>query len=94
MIVTTYTCDKCGHEQIGSDQMWNIGISVTVYSRTPQYSHSREPLKGELWCRPCVVKLGLLPTSEAVNDPPQPDPVPTFEEMIREIIKEEIDESR
>ncbi len=93
MIVTTYTCDKCGHEQTDNGQMWNIGVSVISHSHQQQHSYSRGPLKGELWCRPCIVKLGLLPTSKVVNDPPQPDPVPTFEDMIREITREEIDDS-
>jgi len=93
MIVTTYTCDKCSHAQEKSEQMWDIGILVREPNSTKYTSsYSQNPKSMQLWCRACVVKLGLLPSKK--DDPPKPDPIPTFEEMIREIIQEEIEGSQ
>ena len=89
MIVTTYTCDKCGAAKDNADNMWKIGIVV----ESPDYRTARQDVRNEqLWCRSCVVsKLGTLaPTKDT---PPQPDPLPTLEDMIREIVREEIGES-
>lgn len=88
MIVTTYTCDKCGREQTESKQMWEIGISARE-STIKFNKWVATPKESVLWCRSCVVKLGLLPSAE--NDPPKPVPTPTFEDMLREIIREEME---
>ena len=94
MIVTTYTCDKCGHEQNDDKQMWEIGIALN-HRGTPPSGFSR--LGGavlnetiELWCRKCVEGLRLLPTPRPKPDDPPPPPKPTLEDMIREIVHEEI----
>lgn len=93
MIVTTYTCDKCGHEQTDDEQMWDIGVSVAYHSFAQRDNYRKEPVKKELWCRACVVKLGLLSTSSVTSDPSQPETPLTLEDIIREIIREEIDSS-
>jgi len=92
VIVTTYTCDKCRHSQEGSEQMWDIGITVIHRPQPTRYSYSREPVEKALWCRKCVESLGLLPAEK--TDPPTSTPTPTFEDMIREIIQEEIEASQ
>lgn len=91
MIVTTYTCDKCGHSQDTNDQMWSIGILIDDYpTSSPSYS-SRVPNPNRLWCRACVESLGLLP--RAKDAPPLPTPLPTLEDMVREIVREEVEEA-
>lgn len=84
-IVTTYACDRCGHQQNSGEQMWDIGVGIQP---TAQYKPI-EYLKGKsLWCRACVVGvLGLLPKNN--DDPPPPSPAPTLEDMIRQIVREE-----
>lgn len=88
MIVTTYTCDKCGKTQTEPKQMWELGI--VAREQTAHFGRwVGTPKESALWCRSCVVKLGLLPSTE--NDPPKPTPTPTFEDMLREIIREEME---
>lgn len=91
MIVTTYTCDKCGHSQNDDAQMWNIAVDLWTRG-VPRSRSSYPPDSAELWCRKCVVGvLGKL--SSGPDGPPKPDPLPTLEDMIREIIREEIGET-
>ena len=91
-IVTTYTCDKCGHAQDDIEkpkQLWEIGILVREKKSKNVFQYSQAPKSTNLWCRSCVQKLGLLPQEKTT--PPTPTPTPTFEDMIREIIQEEIE---
>ena len=85
MIVTTYTCDRCGHTQGDSDQMWNIGIFVT--HNHYYVSASQSPHKSVLWCRRCAEEFHMLPTKDPVI---KESVAPTFEDILREIIREEI----
>ena len=88
MIITTYTCDKCGHAQDKNDQMWNIG--VVIGHDASIYYGNRTPNPVQLWCRDCIEGLGLLPPGGGAKDaPPLPDPPPTLEDMIREIVRQE-----
>lgn len=91
-IVTTYTCDKCGNMQEDDPLgMWQLEIKVGERTKS-NYTSRMQPVKVGLWCRSCVVKIGLLPPTK--DDPPAPTPPPTFEDMIREIIQEEIEASQ
>lgn len=90
MIITTYTCDKCGHEQTNDNQMWNIGVAIHHQAHDSRYAYSREPMVKGLWCRPCIESIGLLCPA------PKPDdkdvkPAPTLEDMIREIVANEVE---
>ena len=96
MIVTTYTCDKCGHsqERPGSPkQLWDVGIGIEVVGSSRSYSTSPPLFHAKIWCRDCVTKAGLLLPSRT-DEEKAPTPPPTLEDMIRELIKEEIDDSR
>ena len=92
MIVTTYTCDKCSHSQETYEQMWDIGIMVNHRANPTSYGRFNATAKQALWCRKCIIELGLLPAKK--GDEPTPEPTPTFEDMIREIIQEEIESSQ
>ncbi len=70
MIVTTYTCDKCGHSQETDEQMWNLGITVEHHGRlTGNYA---SPAANALWCRKCVETLALLPQGGGAKGAPPP----------------------
>ena len=88
MIVTTYTCDKCGAEQDNKIQMWDIGILVRSHGTGQIYENPQSDAK-ELWCRKCVEGLGLLPAPK-VKTPAKPPPA-TLEDKIRVIIHQEIE---
>ena len=94
MITTIYECDRCGHKQDNSEQMWEVvfgfkrcgdgGDSITFHRR-----------KTALWCRKCLEELHFI------QDPEKPHEVekepPTMEELFRqfvaEIAQEVVDES-
>jgi len=85
MIVTTYTCDKCGHEQTDTNLMWEVGVGI----RRSQKGGGDTPVARELWGQACVVKvLGALPHDPRTGEE-RPDPRPTLDDMVREIIREE-----
>lgn len=88
-ITTTYECDRCGHRQPEGDQMWLVGVSIRHWDD----QQSSPPKREQLWCRKCVVdRLGLLPDATAM---PMGAPRPRdLETMLREIIREEIENPR
>ena len=91
MIITTYACDRegCNTEQTNSEHMWEV--SVNLHSYRHRQATSYRPVRTELWCRSCVINvLGALP-----EQPPKtkhPDPIPTLEDIIRILIREETGE--
>ncbi len=87
MIVTTYTCDKCGHTQDTGSDMWSLRVSLDTSSGSHQFAMSK---RDALWCHSCVSKLGLLPIP-AASGPPVYNEEPTFEDMIRQIVREEVE---
>ena len=97
MIVTTYTCDKCGHEQTKRDDMWDIGILARTHGTVMAPGTGLHPYSSskaqELWCRPCVVELGLLPVPKPKAKAAAKPPPETLVDKIRVIIREEIEAS-
>lgn len=90
---TIYKCDRCGKEQDSPDQMWLVGFVVTsdLYRSTyrvfdPDFNHRRE------WCRACVEEFDLVPR---VQTKPLPvgEPQKTLEDLIREIVREEVEQN-
>ena len=91
-VETKYVCDRCGHTQESSDQMWNVGISYTTYHAPvrPDISYKH------LWCRRCLVAAGILSSSEAERkklDVPEPEIRPSFEDMLRSLVEEVVQEN-
>ena len=89
-VETKYVCDKCGHEQETSEQMWKIGISLKHIDTPGRINYTKTVKNKQLWCRGCVEdKLGLLPTAKQSAEAIKPTQI-TLEDMLREIIQEEI----
>ena len=86
MIKTTYTCDRCKNEIIDLNQVWCVGIKYHFYGGN--YNNNARPEVN--WCRPCMIKMGIMGTEEErkVNQPIEPPP--TIEDLIREIIRKEL----
>jgi len=77
---TTYTCDRCKQESDVYGWLNTISVSITRY---PQ--HTAE------WCDDCVIALGVvLPSTLGRGHAQAPQPAPTIEDMIREIVRSEI----
>lgn len=89
-VKTDYICDRCGRTQEKSDQFWVVGITIRSYDR-PGYAE--RPSFTAQWCRSCMETVELLGTYiielKKPDDPAPPTPL-TFEEQIREIVREEI----
>lgn len=99
-IVITHICDRCGHTQPKQpdntfpDRRDMHQISVIV-SDGPEYggpaftkiSHTA------LWCGKCLLEKRITRPYRRQGDP-EPPPPPSIEEMLREIVREEIDANR
>lgn len=87
MTTTKYVCDSCGAELepklkgYRPDQFWTVKIVyASSYGETTHASVE--------WCRPCLEKNGILVKSRPVDETPVISP--SFEGILREIIREEI----
>lgn len=89
MIVTTYSCDRCDHNQTTNQQMWEVGVHLRHCEGT---THSTQ--HKALWCRKCVEAVGIFPSPlQKRGEDQTPPPAPTLEDMLREMIREEIGET-
>ena len=89
MIVTTYTCDKCGHAQTGEEQTWEIGVSLKHigFKDSPFIARALKP--EALWCRECVEGIGLLcPPDVKPANASKPD---RLEDIVLELIHEALE---
>ncbi len=85
MITTIHKCDRCGHEQDHNLQMWWVAI---------QLDHSKYSSKKEkYWCRKCCDEFNLILEPPTPKEGELVPPIITLEDVIREIIREEIQNS-
>ena len=91
-ITTTYTCDRCGHEQKDNKQMWDILIAFRHNENSVMRASVYEGDKKALWCRACAAKFPIL--ASFAPKPLEGTAAPTLEETIREIIREELESAR
>jgi len=85
-IKTTYTCDRCGHSQDTGSQMWHVGAGLSESSYGDQTWSEKK-----LWCRTCCEEFHLLKVPASISTAHVPPEKPTFEELLRAIIAEEIE---
>ncbi len=86
---TTFKCDKCNETWSLVDdpkrQRWALQLKAGCLGNGSLYPTSTPSDHGgkvEL-CRPCMVLLGLVPSSKVgIPDPPTPEPKPTALEII------------
>ena len=95
--VTTYKCDKCRKESINPDELKLIVVGVGIKSTAYGSSYHEkafslyDPLRREMEvCDSCLEKLGFVHKKEGEDKKETQQPYPTLEDMIREIIREEI----
>lgn len=87
-VATKYVCDKCGHTQDTSVQMWEVGITRrSLDSPSMNAAAARQPPK-QLWCRECMVLAHILPCKKGEEE--KLPPPPTLEDLVREIVREEM----
>jgi hypothetical protein len=83
---TTYKCDRCGAESTGDDTIGLQRVAVGV----GQYFSDYSSRGSEEWCVKCRIEMGLEPTRKTHPEAVPVDPCPTLEEMVRAIVREEI----
>lgn len=86
MIKTTYICDKCKAQQDTSDQMWNIAVRCTHSPYSYVATDYQQPTMRALWCRKCADEFQLIATRRDIL----PEAKPGLEDLLRELIREEI----
>ena len=94
--VTIYKCDKCGKENTDPDELKliTIGVGIKSISYSSNYRDQGfnlyDPLRREMEvCNICLEKLGFV--HKKVNEYTEIEqPYPSLEDMVREIIREEI----
>jgi ribosomal protein L40E len=91
MIEIKYICDKCEATQPTAQQMWMIRVQIGHHGGG--YNQMPWSSKEEMWCRKCIEGLGLLPSFDQPAPESVPPPPPSFEDMVREIARDEITQS-
>ena len=93
----TYKCDRCGKESIDKDELnlriVGIGIKVDKYSSYQDRSYDLKDYynREKEMCEGCRRELGIIePMKKATGGLIMPVP-PTLEEVIREIVRSEIE---
>jgi hypothetical protein len=88
-----YTCDRCKKDVEKSDLSYcAVGVVSPSYGSCGQQAYNF--LNDQLYrkkdlCRTCLDELGIvLPEKEKKK--PEPEKYPTLDELIREMIREEI----
>lgn len=95
MITKTYICDRCKKQSdsLGNSpkefQLWDIELNYRSYGSGAFGIFT--PLKAQ-WCRKCMVEMGLLerPKKEGAKQ----ENFLSLENIIRDLIQEEISNSR
>lgn len=92
-VVVKYICDYCGKSHDSNDQMWELSIFLRNNSLAQRYiGQGGEFRHKQLWCRGCCANVGIAFEHEA-EAPKLPTP-PTLEDMLREIIRDEIQDAK
>lgn len=87
---TTYTCDRCKAQQI-DDSQFLTSVMVRVGANWSRDGYTNSVIPAQMWCKECIVGRGLLhPGAISMDVSKAPATPPTLEEVIREIMREEI----
>jgi len=91
MITLIQKCDKCGESWDASkenaEQLWEVGITFACHPVRSEYRSAPTEDRQTDWCRPCMVKAGLLGTEKEKKALPPEHKCPTLEELIVEIAR-------
>lgn len=89
MQTTIYKCDRCGEESTDRQEinLDRVGVFVGIYERRFSYGSPSVELIKE-WCQNCREKYGLV---QKVKESKVEVTPTTLEDMVREIVREELD---
>ena len=95
-----WKCDRCGKEQETDEQMWEVSVDVRYIGQSKRSNYERPKHRRE-WCSDCVDSIDLLKAQASDwekklaadnGNPPPPEP-PSIEDFLREIVRDEIEDS-
>jgi hypothetical protein len=87
---TTYTCDRCRAQKVDEPQFLTV-VTVRVGAGWSRDGYTNAVIPAQMWCNECIVQMGLLhPGTLSMDSSKAPATPPTLEEVIREIVREEI----
>jgi len=87
---TIVTCDLCKAIIKDDEQHWNVLLYATAsYQPHPENSPHTPWLRLEI-CRPCLDRLGIAVRNKKPEE--LHAPVPTIEDMIRELVANAVEE--
>lgn len=91
MKTTTYKCDRCGRENTVDYHTTERELDLeTISVGTGKYHYDKSHRGGQEWCKKCRIEVGIDSPEKAMPEAVPLDPLPTLEDMIREIVREEI----
>ena len=89
MLTTVYECDRCGKKDEDNQmQLWTVRIS---YQAQGSGWNNWSDYRNVDWCRECAVKAGFVGSDKERKEVQAPEPKPTIEELIREIVQHEME---
>lgn len=87
MIKTIITCDRCGKDISGqAEQKWHVRVQYACDKEL--YMGGASSSKEVHWCRECLECTGLIPIIKNKDIPAAK--MLSFEDMVREIVREEM----
>lgn len=94
MITITWKCDRCGKEECKNSgegnpvDFWAVAVTVRTLAITP--SQPARTIE-QHWCRMCVEAMHLAsPVRHTEQKLERSQIPPTFEDLVREIVKDEL----
>ena len=91
-----YECDKCHKKATTQEEVaklalvtFSIGTSIQYYSTMPNVIYPTFQTWSKELCKDCRDKMGL--TVKVMTKQAEPNSIPTFEDMVREIVREEME---
>ena len=93
MLRTIWECDCCNKSQDeNKPPMFKVAVCFqdTCERHYPSRTIESYPKKEALWCEECIARHGL----KFIKSVAPPVPPPTIEEILREIMRDEIQEAK
>lgn len=90
-------CDRCQKTAETNEEVSALAVSSISVGRRIHYSSyqdsevypASEEWSGE-WCAACCREVGVFEILALEQKPPEGQPVPTLEDMIRELVRQEM----
>ncbi len=91
----SYSCDRCGHTQdrdrkFSDEDRWMWKVTLFCHLGDDPKVEDRNLVRQVLWCSSCCDEVGLDNLSGHTEQPVDVADPPSFEDVLRAIIRDEI----